>query len=251
MSQPLGSSYNGGEDRSWRLVPTEASLAHATAVVHHECLWCAWEPNSPGTQKKYDTPEKNELELGEHGNLKQFCNSNLWDLTEKIGNNCIDKRTSHCNLIGHACLWRQKSTGGWQNVNQDWAKKCWSSWVASAPHQNLKWFQNQLPLQWLLARGKFWAPKLRGFSIALSQMSSTLPRPSHGAFFSPKNSFGGKWFWTTGVSSRSSRMISASRSATYNKYTKYLAAVETESQAIRMTFFVIIIVTFSRCIEID
>ena len=77
MSQPLGSSYNGGEDRSWRLVPTEASLAHATAVVHHECLWCAWEPNSPGTQKKYDTPEKNELELGEHGNLKQFCNSNL------------------------------------------------------------------------------------------------------------------------------------------------------------------------------
>lgn len=136
--------------------------------------------------RKYDTPEKNELELGEHGNLKQFCNSNLWDLTEKIGNNCIDKRTSHRNLISHACLWRQKSTGGWQNVNQDWAKKCWSSWVASAPHQNLKWFQNQLPLQWLLARGKFWAPKLRGFSIALSQMSSTLPRPSHGALFFSK-----------------------------------------------------------------
>ena len=47
-------------------------------------------------------------------------------------------------------------------------------------------------------------------------------------------------------------MISASRSATYNKYTKYLAAVETESQAIRMTFFCDHQgVTFSRCIEID
>ena len=36
--QSLGSSHDGWEDRARRIVPGEAGLAHAAAVVHHQCL---------------------------------------------------------------------------------------------------------------------------------------------------------------------------------------------------------------------